>query len=154
MEKNNALAKYKYFVDFILPESILDYFELVRMEEGSVEELPKTKMDRLYHSVLHIYLDELDNRTSEEQDLRANGFTEPTNVEDFPIRDRKVLLHIRRRRWLDKDGKNVLLSTYPLYAEGTRYSPGLAAFLKGDDGLYAGYRSLIGENLLRQWRQS
>ncbi len=93
MEKNNALEKYKYFIDFILPESILDYFELVRMEEGSVEELPKTKMDRLYHSVLHIYLDELDNRTSEEQDLRANGFTEPTNVEDFPIRDRKVLLH-------------------------------------------------------------
>lgn len=23
---------------------------------------------------------------------------------DFPIRDRKVILHVRRRRWLAKDG--------------------------------------------------
>ena len=93
MEQNNTLEKYKYFIDFILPENMLDYFELVRMEEGPVEELPKTKMDRLYHSVLHIYLDELDNRSSKDQDLRPNGFTEATKVEDFPIRDRKVLLH-------------------------------------------------------------
>ena len=154
MEQNKTLAQYKYFIDFLLPENMLDYFELVRMEEGPVEAAPRRKMDRLYHSVLHIYLDELDNRSPKDRDLRPNGFTEATKVEDFPIRDRKVLLHIRRRRWLDFDGKNVLFNIYPLYAEGTRYSPGLAAFLKGNAGLESGYRSLIGEDLLRKWRQS
>ena len=46
MEQNKTLEQYKYFIDFILPENMLDYFELVHMEESPVEELPKTKMDR------------------------------------------------------------------------------------------------------------
>ena len=84
---------------------------------------------------MHIYLDETDNRSDEEQTtLSPNGFTEPTVVQDFPIRDRKVYLHIRRRRWLTKDGRNVLLNTYPLAAEGTRLSAEFASFLKGEDG--------------------
>lgn len=41
-----------------------------------------------------------------------------------------VLLHIRRRRCIDENGHNVIIKTYPLVAEGTRYSPEFAAFLK------------------------
>ena len=38
-------------------------------------------MERLYHSVQYIYLDELDNRAS--KDLRPNGFAEATKVKDL-----------------------------------------------------------------------
>ena len=49
---------------------------------------------------------------------------------DFPQREHKVLLHVRRRRWLDGDGHNVVLETLPLVAEGTCYSVEFADFLK------------------------
>ena len=81
-------------------------------------------------SILHIYLDELDNRSKEQQALIPNGFTEPTIINDFPIRDRKVVLHIRRHRWLDADGHNIVLNVYNLATKGTRYSEEFAAFLK------------------------
>ena len=80
--------------------------------------------------ILHIYLDELDNRSKEQQALIPNGFTEPTIINDFPIRDRKVVLHIRRHRWLDADGHNIVLNVYNLATKGTRYSEEFAAFLK------------------------
>lgn len=144
----------KYFLDFIFPENLLDYFELVRMEEKPISGESKLGLDKLYQSELHIYLDERDNRSADDNDLHPNGFTESSQVEDFSIRDRKVLLHIRRRRWLDKDGKSVLSDTCPLCAKGTRLSTGLASFLKGNNGLLSGYRSLIGPDLLRRWRQS
>ena len=118
----------------ILPSSILDWFSLVRVEEQKSSKKPSR--DSIWSGIeLHIYLDEKDNRSEEEQTtLSPNGFTEPTIVQDFPIRDHKVYLHIRRRRWLTTDGRNVLLSTYPLAAEGTRLSAEFASFLKGEDG--------------------
>lgn len=82
----------------------------------------------MYTGELLIHLDERDNRTEDMQELRPNGFTEPTILTDFPIRERRVELHIRRRRWLTPDGKNVILNMYPLVASGTRYSAESAAF--------------------------
>jgi hypothetical protein len=119
---------------YILPPSILDWFELVDTNETPI--VPGT--DAVFTSVLHLYLDERDNRSASEQSsLRPNGFTESTQIHDFPIRDRKVILHVRRRRWLDSGGKNVLVNTYPLTANGTRYSEEFAAFLKGAFGYVA-----------------
>ncbi len=94
--------------------------------------------------ILHIYLDEQDNRTKAQSSLSANGFTEATLINDFPIRDRKVVLHVRRRRWLDAEGHNVVLNVYNLATQGTRYSEEFAAFLKErlgylpSDGTFAG----------------
>ena len=82
---------------FLLPEGMLDFFDVVRIDE---EPLPQEKVYR--GGILHIYLDELDNRSKEQGALIPNGFTEPTLINDFPIRDRKVVLHIRRRRWQDE----------------------------------------------------
>lgn len=103
---------------FILPEEIIDNFDIVGIEEKS--------------GVLHIRLDEQavlpSGYTSET--LSPNGFFPSSRVYDFPIRDRKVVLHIRRRRWLEKDtGKSLSLS-WEMTAEGTRYTVGFAAFLK------------------------
>lgn len=140
MKKNPSDAsKYVFMSSFLLPEGMLDYFDLVRIEEE-----PSPKEDVYTGGILHIYLDEMDNRTEGCRELRPNGFTEPTLVNDFPIRDHKVVLHIRRRRWLDSEGKNVVLNVYNLAVTGTRYSEEFAAFLKErlgyvpSDGPFAG----------------
>ena len=104
--------------------------------------------DRCWKIIHHIISEsKLETKigTSETAHLRPNGFTEETKVSDFPIRDRKVLLHIRRRRWLDSEGKNVIISTYPLVEQGTRYSPEFAAFLKET----AGYDPDNGESIVK-----
>ena len=79
------------------------------------------------------YLDERDNRQGEELGLVANGFTEESVIHDYPARSRKMVLHVRRRRYKDADGHNVILCNYPLAAEGTRLSVEFGAFFK--DGL-------------------
>lgn len=130
MDKNTTKALlYEHYLSFFLPEGILDFFELVWMETESLTSRESQK-DIAYTGILHIHLDERDNRTEDQQDLRSNGFTEPTTMSDFPVRDQRVELHIRRRRWLTPDGKSVILNIYPLVAEGTRYSVAFAEFLK------------------------
>ena len=110
----------------VLPPSILDWFELVNVDE----EITDPSKEKLYVGIIHIYLDERDNLPDTQKHLKANGFTEPTRINDFPIRDRKVVLHVRRRRWLDEEGHNVIVNAYPLAADGTRYSEEFAFFLK------------------------
>lgn len=110
-------------------------------------EVVEPKPGDFYTQIVHIYLDEKDNRTDEFKELRPNGFTEATTIEDFPIRDRKLVLHVRRRRWLDKDHHSVIINTYPLVHEGTRYSPEFAAFLKCTNGDLSGDLLLGGSPL-------
>ena len=41
-----------------------------------------------------------------------------------------LTLHIRRRRYLDAEDRSVILSEFPLKADGTSISPEFADFLK------------------------
>ena len=59
--------------------------------------------------------------------LFANEFYAESCIEDFPLRDKKVVLHIRRRRWIDKEGKSYSRH-WNLVATGTRYSKEFAFF--------------------------
>lgn len=111
-EHLHVLARY------ILPEEIIDNFDIVGIEEKS--------------SVLHIQLDEQailpTGYTSDT--ISSNGFFPSSSVYDFPIRDRKVVLHIRRRRWVEKDTGKSLSRSWEITAQGTRYTVDFAAFLK------------------------
>ena len=124
MDKDTTQVKlYEHFLSFFLPEGILDFFELVWAETQSLDSR-ESKKDILYTGTLHMYLDERDNRTDEMQDLRPNGFTEETVISDFPVRDKKLTLHIRRRRWLTPEGKSCTAGTRPstdaLYVRSSR----------------------------------
>jgi hypothetical protein len=103
---------------FILPEEIIDNFDIVEIEEKS--------------GVLHIRLDEQAilplGYTSDK--VSPNGFFPTSSVYDFPIRDRKVILHIRRRRWVEKETGKSHSRSWEITAQGTRYTVGFAAFLK------------------------
>ena len=61
--------------------------------------------------------------------MRRNGFTRESVFHDFPIRGQEVLLHVRRRRWLDKENHNVMAEC-ALIQESTRCYTELADFFK------------------------
>lgn len=111
-EQLHALAR------VILPEEIIDNFDIVGIEEKS--------------GVLHIRLDEqaVFPKGLTADSVSPNGFLPSSSVFDFPIRDRKVILHIRRRRWDEKDTGKSLSRSWGITAKGTRYTVGFAAFLK------------------------
>ena len=98
MEKKSLGINTDYIISFFLPDGMIDQFEVVRIVEDP--NMGTARADVLYNSVLNIYLDERDNRSGVDLALRPNGFTEGTVIKDYPIRNRKVLLHVRRRRYL------------------------------------------------------
>jgi hypothetical protein len=104
-------------VRYVLPAEIVDHFNLVDLQESA--------------GTLHLYLEERDIIPEEHVGklLSANGFYEESTIKDFPLRDRKVVLHVRRRRWVDETGKSYS-RRWELVAEGTRYSKEFAFFLK------------------------
>ena len=132
MKKKTSSINADFIISFFLPDGMTDWFEIVKVVEGPNPD--KTKVDALFSSVLNIYLDERDNREGEQLGLRPNGFTEATIIKDYPIRNRKVLLHVRRRRYLDGEGRNIILNHYPLTADGTKATVEFGAFFKDGDG--------------------
>ena len=103
----------------VLPSSILDYFRITGLEQTLNE--------------IHIHLDELMNpNLSGDVNFVSKGVMEPVNVTDFPIRDHKVVLIIRRRRWTDvRTGKSFSIPiNLDVVCKGTRYSKEFGAFLK------------------------
>ena len=145
MAKNSSSINTDFIISFFLPEGMIDWFEVVNIKEE-----PNTgtaDADILYNSVLHIYLDERDSRMGEENGLKSNGFTEPSVIKDYPIRNRKVLLHVRRRRYLDADNRSIILNQYPLTADGTKVSVEFGLFFKDGDGQASIDGSVIGKIL-------
>ncbi|MGM9819862.1 MAG: hypothetical protein ACI3Z9_03540 [Candidatus Onthomorpha sp.] len=103
----------------VLPTQILDYFSVVGVEQKAEE--------------IHISLDEkMDMELSKDVRYASKGFMEAVNITDFPIRDHKVILRIRRRRWTDiSTGKSFSIPIdLDIVAKGTRYSKEFGAFLK------------------------
>ena len=103
----------------VLPAQILDYFTIAGVSQTSTE--------------IRIGLDEkMGSELSSDAHFESKGFVEPVNVTDFPIRDHKVILRIRRRRWTDlHTGKSFSLPIdLGVVAKGTRHSKEFGAFLK------------------------
>ena len=103
----------------VLPSQIFEYFSIVGIEQNSTE--------------IHISLDEKMNpELSNDVHFESKGFMEAVSVTDFPIRDHKVILKIRRRRWTDtRTGKSFSIPIdLDIVAKGTRYSKEFGAFLK------------------------
>ena len=127
MKKQPTQFDYSTLVSYMLPKGILDSFEINRIEEEDLGIKDETGTEI---RVLHIYLDERDLRDEVWHDLKPNGFTEAREFNDFPVREYKVVLCVRRRRWLPADEKNIILDSPALVADGTSYSVEFAAFLK------------------------
>lgn len=127
MTTKSSPSIYESLASILLPEGILDLFEVMQVEEEHTGKPDETGTEV---RIIHIYLDELDLRDQEWHDLSPNGFTESRSINDFPVRDRKVVLHVRRRRWLAEDGTSVILKHENLTWPGTSYSKEFADALK------------------------
>lgn len=101
----------------VLPAEVFGSFEITKVESTSSE--------------IHIHLDEkMYASLKEDIHFESKGFIPAVCITDFPIRDHKVILHLRRRKWVDsRTGKSFILPL-KIAAEGTRYSTEFAAFLK------------------------
>lgn len=127
MARTKEPFDYKTLATILLPDGILQYFDVVAADVEHTGTIEETGLERI---IIHIYLDERDTREEEWHDLQPNGFTEERKINDFPIRDKKVVLHVRRRRWLDANGGNIILDRDSLIADGTSYSKEFADVLK------------------------
>lgn len=102
----------------LLPPILFEYFELIKMDT--------------HQEVLHLYFEELNKQPKEfsSDKLQSKGFFEEITVQDFPIRGHQVLLHIKRRRWINESSGKVVFRDWDLVAKGTRLTSEFASFLK------------------------
>lgn len=105
-----------------LPSDIIDNFDLVKINELE---------DKKYIE-MRIYLDEKLVYPEEYSDgeLESKGFLNPVYISDFPIRDKKVILVLRKRKWRVKKGGQTVVRDLDIKQNGTTYSKEFAAFLK------------------------
>ena len=114
-------------IEMILPEGILEYFDIVELDKGDSGKY-------VYDKTLTILLEEK-NKIPEEfkhYKYKASGFMEPRLINDYPIRNMLVTLSVKRRRWdveIDEQTKKVTRD-WNVVAQGTRMSAEYAAFLK------------------------
>ncbi|WP_271785459.1 transposase [Aquimarina algiphila] len=102
----------------LLPELLITYFDIAKHE--------------ISDDILHLHFEEKIAVPKEfcSRILISHGFHKEATIEDFPVRGKKVYLHIKRRRWLDKNTKEVVQRDWNLVAQGTRMTVEFAAFLK------------------------
>ena len=108
----------KELASLILPEGILNYFEvstLEKTEEGYVISLVEKPLEPGEFSG---------------QKLSSKGFFEEVTVKDFPIRGKACYLKVKRRRWHNESMDKVVSRDWGLVAEGTRMTQEFASFLK------------------------
>ena len=106
----------------VLPKEILKYFEIVKIEteESDIDAMSMT-----------IYMDErMNSLLQESEEYESKGFLEAVSITDFPIRDHKVILVLRRRRWKNVHTGESFVEHISITESGTRYSKEFAAFLK------------------------
>ena len=110
---------YKDLVRLLLPSELFEYFAIVNI--------------RVIEKEVHVYLDEeaIKPEGFELVKLISKGFHPETIIQDFPLRDKAVFLHIRRRRWFSGSTGKVVERDWDVVSEGTRYTKSFAVFLKG-----------------------
>jgi len=101
------------------PEGILEYFDITNYKE----EFGK----------IHFYLEEKNILPEEYKTEQATskGFIDEVILEDFPLRGKEVLLHIKRRKWKLKQSGKTIRRDWKLTAKGLKMTAEFADFLKG-----------------------
>jgi len=101
-----------------LPEELLSYFNLVT--------------HNIVDNVILFYLEEkniVPMKYSSEL-THSKGFHKEITVEDFPLRGKPLLLHIKRRPWTILKSKEIISREWNLIAKDTRITSDFAVFLK------------------------
>jgi len=107
----------------ILPDVLIDNFEVVNYEKTEFR--------------FDVYLDEKKVMMREDRKsghVISHGFGEYRVIRDFPIRGRSTYLHVRKRKWLDKDTGEIFSYEWDLSEfDETRLNAEFVSFLKEGD---------------------
>ena len=111
---------YKELVSLLLPEGFLGYFDITGVNQAA-------------DGKIHVFLEEKNEPPVEfkGQLLHSKGFLPEIEVQDFPVRGKKLYLHIKRRRWEVQCNGDIVSRDWRLVQSGTRMTAEFAAFLKG-----------------------
>lgn len=101
----------------VLPSEVLSSFDITKVESTDTE--------------INIHLDEkMYDTLRNDVHFESKGFIPAVSITDFPIRDHKVILLLRRRKWVDiRTGKSFILPL-KIAAEGTPLLQGVCGFFK------------------------
>jgi len=112
------LEAYLELLKLILPTFLVDHFDLNSFKNSEEN--------------LHLYFEEKLSPPKEfnSEDLVSKGFLDEITIQDFPLRGKLVYLHIKRRRWTNKNTGEIVKRNWQLVAKGTRMTQEFAAFLK------------------------
>ena len=112
------MENYLELLKLILPELIVGHFDLVN-----------TKIEQ---EKMHLFFEEKNTPPKEFTQciLISKGFLNEITIQDFPLRGKFVYLHIKRRRWTDKQTQEIIQRDWNIVAQGTRMTHEFAAFLK------------------------
>ena len=106
-------------IKLLLPQEIFEYFDIIRVDTGERE--------------VHIHLDEkaIKPEGYEIVKLISKGFHQAAIIQDFPLRDKAMFLHVRRRRWFSESTGKIVERDWDTVAKGSRLTKEFATFLKG-----------------------
>lgn len=109
---------YRQLIEFLLPQGLLEYFDLIKTTQSP--------------NGLHIYLEEKIDPPAGYSDrkLHSKGFLPEVRMQDFPIRENKVTLVIKRRRWEDIQTNEIITRDWDVVSDGARITKEFGLFLK------------------------
>jgi len=112
-------AHFNSLIELLLPPEIFEYFDITNVQIDDRE--------------VHVHLDEKDIKPIgfELVKLISKGFHHASIIQDFPLRDKAMYLHVRRRRWYSESTKKTVERDWDVVAKGTRLTKDFATFLKG-----------------------
>jgi len=102
----------------VLPVGLLNHFDIIS------HTISPDKVD--------LYLEEKSYAPADVSsiDVVSHGFTRERIIQDFPFRDKSLYLHIKRRRYLNKQTGKTISRDLTIAFEGTHLSAEFADFLK------------------------
>lgn len=116
--KKTLLENYIDLLKLVLPSMIVEHFDLIKSKQNG-ERL------ELYFEEKNTPPQEFENRQ-----LASKGFHKEVVVQDFPLRGKFVYLHVKRRRWTDKESGEIVQRDWNMVSKGTRMTKEFASFLK------------------------
>lgn len=116
--KKTVLENYIDLLKLVLPAMIVEHFDLIKSQQNG-ERL------ELYFEEKNTPPQEFENRQ-----LASKGFHKEVVVQDFPLRGKFVYLHVKRRRWTDKESGDIVQRDWNMVSKGTRMTEEFASFLK------------------------
>ena len=111
----------KELLSLLLPEGLTELFEVDRLERKDAQ--------------IHLYSSQKNEPLTGHPPgrLLSKGFFDEITLSDVPLRGKACFLHLKRRKWVDKENGAVIFHDWSQVAEGTRLTTEFAAFLKGFD---------------------